>query len=768
MSHHLRSLSVLLLCLLAQPAGAISGNDQVQLAGSGRFAELRRQLESDEAKGPLKSRDLHALCFAYAKTKHYSKLLPCLDRLQQNVAQGDKRTRLFGLDDVTPAIEVMRADAYVELGQYPQALQAADQALAWYQRENSDDRDILINSLAAKALAATLSGDRAAGERFAAELDKVDVSWPHGDFKTIKSMAVARVYLALGQYQRTYDAIVSDSGFAVRSFLDNLVSLAYLQGENNWLWQELPRSYMLNKALFGLGKTGEAKAGYDQLLAIPQLPQNGEIYWLILYDRGNIAEQEGAIEQALGFYRQAIDVIESQRATIHTEANKIGFVGDKQDVYSRMIAGQFRQNRSDTAFEYIERSKSRALVDLLATKQDFALPGAAKANTGGLLASLNQSELQARLQDPLNLAASVARSRNPSNDAVTQLRHAAPELASLVSVSSMPAAEIRAQLGSNEVLIEYFLQGNSLFAFVVSRDKIKAQQLEASGLEESVRLFRSRIEERSANSNVVGQQLYQRLIKPLEGDIRGKELIFVPHGILHYLPFAALHNGQGYLIEHFSLRNLPSASVLKYLKPARLKRDGSILILGNPDLGDPRFDLPDAQVEAQDIAKQMPKPTLLVRKAASEKAFRQLAPKFPYIHIASHGQLSTDEPLKSALLLASDGEYSGNLDVSKLYSLQLNADLVTLSACETGLGKIARGDDVVGLTRGFLYAGSSSVVASLWQVDDFATSMLMTRFYNHLGKANKRDALRQAQQETRKQFPHPYFWAAFYLTGNAN
>ena len=114
---------------------------------------------------------------------------------------------------------------------------------------------------------------------------------------------------------------------------------------------------------------------------------------------------------------------------------------------------------------------------------------------------------------------------------------------------------------------------------------------------------------------------------------------------------------------------------------------------------------------------------------------------FKYLHIASHGTFNADSPLTSALLLAKDSTNDGTLTVGELYSMRLNADLVTLSACETGLGKIANGDDVVGLTRGFLYAGSRSIVASLWKVDDEATAYLMTRFYSALKSTSKREAL---------------------------
>ncbi|MBI2509532.1 MAG: CHAT domain-containing protein [Betaproteobacteria bacterium] len=138
---------------------------------------------------------------------------------------------------------------------------------------------------------------------------------------------------------------------------------------------------------------------------------------------------------------------------------------------------------------------------------------------------------------------------------------------------------------------------------------------------------------------------------------------------------------------------------------------------------------------------------------------------FPRIHLATHGKFQAESPLDSGLMLARDGENDGLLRVGELYSMDLDAELVTLSACETGLGKVDNGDDVVGLTRGFLYAGARSIVASLWSVEDRATAELMKAFYEGLQGAGKRDALRQAQLKTRAAFPHPYFWAAFQLVG---
>src|SRR5262249_35281129 len=140
---------------------------------------------------------------------------------------------------------------------------------------------------------------------------------------------------------------------------------------------------------------------------------------------------------------------------------------------------------------------------------------------------------------------------------------------------------------------------------------------------------------------------------------------------------------------------------------------------------------------------------------------------FHSIHTASHGDFDAERPLASSLLLAPDGTDDGRLTVSDLYSMRIGADLVTLSACETGLGRIANGDDVVGLTRGFLYAGTRTIVASLWQVEDRSTGDLMIAFYRSLAKGlSKRDALAAAQIEELGKQPHPFYWAAFQLTGS--
>jgi CHAT domain-containing protein len=348
------------------------------------------------------------------------------------------------------------------------------------------------------------------------------------------------------------------------------------------------------------------------------------------------------------------------------------------------------------------------------------------------------------------------------------VREQSADLASLVSVASVPASEIQSRLPEDEVLIEYYYDDKSLYAFVLTRTQLRAAKLDATGLEADVREFRAAVSAPAGRGHeTIGRKLHARLVEPLEAFGLGSKLVIVPHGALHYLPFATIRDDSGYLIDRYSLRFLPSASVIRFLRPAGTAGRAGILAFGNPDLGDPKLDLRFAQDEVLAIVQKVPQSRALVRRDANESALRQYAAAFAYLHFATHGEFNTDAPLRSALLLSKDDRSDGLLTVDKLYSIRIDADLVTLSACETGLGRVASGDDVVGLTRGFLYAGASTVVASLWKVDDRATSILMTRFYEELKSRGKREALRSAQLAARAQYPHPFFWAAFQLTGEA-
>lgn len=753
---------VLILIILSGCA-----TERERLIYSANYAEVQKRVEAEiKQTGVADSAKLRPLCDAYAALKRYDRLFECCDRLEANIRRGDRYG--VSLDDAAGSMpflgdapremyarmphvywdisswpSLLRSQAYLELGQYEKAIEEAKKVYVMVPMTDME-RIIQMRVCSILGLAYALKGDRENTYKVASRLDKIRLP---SVLKIDQNIALARIYLGLGDFARALNAIQRE-------------------GSASYTFQEFHQQFMLNKCLLETGSVEEARRGYDALLKIPQIKDSGELYWIILFDRGRIAEKEGDVSHAVPFYRQAVDVIEQARASIHTDANKIGFVGDKQAVYHHLIVALFKHGQYDKAFEYVERAKARALVDMLAAKKDFALKGGAEQEIRTALAMNETAEDEAIIQD-----ISIDKNKTRSIQIKTRedLKAKAPELASLVTVTSQPVAELQAMIPREEILIEYYYRDKDMYAFILSGGTLRAIKLEGEGLTEDIQAFRKLIETHASTQFFdMSGKLYKRIFQPMESALTKKNLMIVSHGALHYLPINALRDGKGYLIDRYSIRMMPSASAMKYLGEKKAARKEGVLIFGNPDLGDPKHDLEYAHREAQEIAGIRPNSKVLVRKEATEDALRKYCNDYRYLHFATHGQFSPETPLKSALLLAPDAKSNGMLTVDKLYSLNLDADLVTLSACETGLSKIANGDDLVGLTRGFLYAGSSSIVASLWKVDDLATLQLMTRFYTELNHTNKREALRKAQLETKKKYPHPYYWAAFQLTGSAD
>jgi CHAT domain-containing protein len=517
-------------------------------------------------------------------------------------------------------------------------------------------------------------------------------------------------------------------------------------------------------SLARLGRTEEAEKAFDAMLAAPEIRDMGSICWAALYERSELALKKGRRDEAIRLLEQAVDAIEQVRSTITFEAGKIGFATTKQAVYAALVRALAESGDWGGAFTAAERAKARALVDLLAQIHDLAPPPTADDKVRQLLASAAVND--GMIGFPVD--SEIVGRRDIVVAARSELPLVAPEAASLVSVQTAPLADIAAKLAPGETLIDYFIAGDDLCAFIVNGATVKGVKLRGDGLEEEVRAFRNAIETGDASADERGRALYDRLIRPLAGEFQSSRLTISAHGVLHYLPFAALLDGGQYLIDRYSLRVTPSASALAYLRTDTPAKPGRVLALGNPDLGDARYDLPNAQQEALQIAQLFPDSRALVRQEASKTAVKQLGSSFAILHFASHAKFDPDAPLSSGLYLAKGNEVDGRLTVGDLYSMRLDVQLVTLSACQTGLGKVLSGDDVVGLTRGFLYAGARTIVASLWSVDDAATAELMVRFYRNLANHDERESLRLAQIETRNTHPRPIYWAAFAITGSAH
>lgn len=753
------------------------------LETAGRYVDLRDEIEAKLGRGAkANSTLLSYLCIAYGKLKQYEKLFDCSARLEQSTNSGefqfdlDQRVMFISASDARPLPETLRARAYFELADYRRAISSGNKVLEILSRIPEVGGTSLyptvryrISALEILALSSVRLGDTELAKRLVQQIDEVSRPFIGGRmWGWIKNNALSQVYMAMGLYEEALEYIPDNSSGmkVVVSFVNGLGPYAY-RGDSTTTVIEIPRIIMRGKALAETGKTAQARVAFDEALASARVKDMGDLYWVALYERGRIAETEKQFELATTYYRQAVDIVELQRSSISTESSKIGFVGDKQSLYAKLVGILVTQGKVAEAFDYVERAKSRALVDMLSSKKNFSIEGADPEKIHRLLLKIDSVDLSA----PVSEAAVDPNAIGMRNLVVArqELLSTAPEFSSLVTVSSVPLEEIKSLLGEDEQLLEYYYQDEELLAFVLGRNGLQVLKLDGAGLAQDVGRLRDAIGQADTSIwQVPAKVLYERLWKPVEGALTAKNVVVVGHGALHYLPFAALQDtGGNFLIDRYGLRYLPSAGVLKYLRRPWQGRAIQLLAFGNPDLGEPELDLQFAQDEAKAIAGLFPDSRLLVRKDATESSFKKVGAAFSRLHFATHGKFQPEDPLSSGLYLTKDSDNDGILTAGELYSINLDADLVTLSACETGLGKIAKGDDVVGLTRGFLYAGSRSIIASLWSVDDKATAMLMQAFYGNLASMNKREALQQAQIRARTSFSHPFYWAAFQLTGRA-
>jgi len=349
-----------------------------------------------------------------------------------------------------------------------------------------------------------------------------------------------------------------------------------------------------------------------------------------------------------------------------------------------------------------------------------------------------------------------------------------PEYATLRTISPLSLPQIQRLLDDQSIILEYFICKDKTLVWTISRSSFSVTEIpiESSKLIEKVKLFREPFDLiKEEDKKLVtfkdkeGADLYSLLIEKVEEKIKDKRLLYiVPHGILHYLPFQALIDKRGkYLIETYQITNLPSASILKFCQERNLQTKKKLLAFGWGNLETPEYlPLLNTKLEIEKLKEIFPKSKAYLEEEFTMERVRKEAGQSDLIHFATHGVLDPDAPLFSALILA-----DGRLEAHEIFSLDIRSYLVTLSACETGLGKVTAGDEVVGLTTAFIYAGASSIVVSLWCVDDVSTSILMRNFYKNLRDGmSKTEALQRAQLFLMKTHPHPFYWTPFILVGD--
>lgn len=494
---------------------------------------------------------------------------------------------------------------------------------------------------------------------------------------------------------------------------------------------------------------------------------------------GRLLLQTGRAAEAVPYYKKSIDSVESVRSLLESEEFRSSFFEDKRRIYAGMIVALLQAGDQGEAFSYSERARSRAFLDILGSKVQLARSGTLLEHERALQARV--SVLRALIADQgtdspgrERLRKEFEEAQKAYNDFLTKVRSENKEQASLMNVEPFTLKQVQELLEPGVTLLEYFVVEQQALLWVVERDRLRFVRIPVSrnDLVAKVTALRDTMYQvaEKEQSRQYSQELYRLLIEPALPHIQGKELLIIPHDVLHYLPFQALASDKGrYLIQDYPIYYLSSASLMQFTREKRRAgkegKEEKALVMGNPSLGDEAYNLRFAEREAKEVVRVYPKSAVYLRSKATKSRAVSLSPEYDILHFAVHGELNQDDPLSSGLLLVGEGKEGGKLKASEIFSLNLKADTVVLSACETGLGKITNGDEIIGLTRAFLYAGAPSVITTLWKVNDRASYELMREFYANLKTLKKSEALRQAQLKIMKEFPQPFFWAAYELNG---
>ncbi|MGF1988845.1 MAG: CHAT domain-containing protein [Nostoc sp. ZfuVER08] len=505
----------------------------------------------------------------------------------------------------------------------------------------------------------------------------------------------------------------------------------------------------------------EAEKYTQQSLGIAREIQNLDAEGQDLHQLGGILLKQSqftAAEKILYLGIQAREGIRQRLA--NNDAYKVSVFERQSSTYSLLQKALLAQNKFTDALEISERGRARAFVELLASR-------------------LSSNQIAQATIEPPNFEQiqKIAVAHN-----TTIIEYAL--------IGDYFTLEDGLQFRESELYIwvvkptgELFFRGQELKSLWEVQNTSLAELVfstrEAMGVG-----GRDAIRRKVSNNGKEHlQQLYQFLIAPIADllpEDANTRVTFIPQSYLFLVPFPALQDESGkYLIEKHTILTAPSIQVLDLTQQKRTQVEAAalkdVLILGNPtmpsvapsigELPKKLPQLPGAEAEAKAIASVFQSQPIIGASATKAFVVQQMVSS-RIIHLATHGLLDNTRGLSSAIALAPADSDNGLLTAEEIFDLQLNAQLVVLSACDTGRGRLT-GDGVIGLSRSFISAGVSSIIVSLWSIPDAPTALLMKQFYENLEQYDKAQALRQAMLKTMEQAPHPRNWAAFTLIGEA-
>jgi tetratricopeptide (TPR) repeat protein len=497
-----------------------------------------------------------------------------------------------------------------------------------------------------------------------------------------------------------------------------------------------------------------------------------------------IAERMNQTERARHHYESAAEELERHQARLHHDDLRVTFFKGRHRAYDALVRLSLAEPDHDealpAAYAWCERARSRGLIELLSS---YA-PSSRAHIEQSLLAKID------RLREELNTfyARSQPQSRpipsTPDFETILlkeqelartlrDVSAADPEYASLQQVSIATLESVTAALPARTTLVEYFASGDEILVFIISpsASKIVRRLCPASRILRLQERLGFQLEKFMLGSDYVAAhaeqilegtnrrllELYRNLMEPFIADLQTPHLVIVPHGSLHFLPFHAFYDGTKYLVDDFAISYAPSASVFKYCLDKTPVGGESPLLVGVAD-----EHAPMVAEEIGRLRRLFPGARVLENEAATRHAFVERSGRSEFLHIATHAVFRQDNPMFSGFKLA-DGWFTA----FDLFSMTCDTNLVTLSGCQSGVSEVTGADDLLGLMRGFLYAGARSLLLSLWNVNDESTAALMTRFYQAWQQgAPKSIALRSAMLALRDKYPNPFYWAPFLLVGN--
>lgn len=556
---------------------------------------------------------------------------------------------------------------------------------------------------------------------------------------------------------------------------------------------------------FHLGQYPEALKLLEQAMAQARTLRRDQTLWEALYYQGLIYLQQQQTEPALKALTAAVETLERMRKHLLSgEGSDQMFTADKQDVYKNLVDLLLKLGRQDEAWQYIGLMKSQEMQKLMRSnlveqqdpQQQQAVNTLQSLQSRELeLSQLLQGELkkpqaQQRLQLIDQWQEEIDRLRLEFDDFIKQLSKNHPDLYQRVQIEPSNLLTLQGQLKDNEAFIEPVVLPDKIVIFVVrsgevpliyrqipARDQDVYQMIHQMrlGLANSQQSWQTgsergnvslRPQQPTLKAELASQKLYDLLIKPIQQDIKGVDtLIISSSGRLRYIPFQALTDGQHFLVESYRLAMMTQASAFKVARTQSEWQKSGVLAIGNPD-----GSLPGAEAEVKALGEIWPNFKPLYGGQANKRNLRQLVRQYGILHLATHGFLLEDQPEDSYLLLAGANkeDYLTFRDIP-LLPLQ-NVEIATLSACQTALGDRGEGVEIAGLAYQFVRSGASTVIATLWSVNDQSTSTLMQHFYTELRQTGiqKAEALRQAQLKLiqKPETRHPYYWAPFILLGD--